>query len=163
VKPVTIWRVEKALFAKTVRSGDGPRLYGGRWNSPGRPVIYCGGSLSLALLEVLAHVESGEDVGVKRVLFRIELDPAACEEVRIAALPKNWRSALNPAPCRKWGDAWLARGSSVALKVPSAIVPVEFNFLLNPRHPDFGPAASWGRGRGFQIDPRLLRKMESAV
>jgi RES domain-containing protein len=162
MKPAVVWRVEKALFAKSARAGDGARLYGGRWNSPGRPVVYCSGSLSLALLEVLAHVEAGEDAGVKRRLFRIELDPASCEEVRLATLPKNWRSALNPASCRRQGDAWLERGSSVALKVPSAIVPVESNYLLNPRHPDFPRAARWNRGTEFEIDPRLLRKLQPA-
>jgi len=88
---MTIWRVEKASFAKESKSGNGARMYGGRWNSPGRPVIYCAGSVSLAILEILAHVETGEDAGVKRVLFRISLETERVEAVGARSLPRNWR------------------------------------------------------------------------
>ena len=159
---VSIWRVEKAIFARQVRQGDGARLYGGRWNSPGRAAIYCGGSLSLTFLEILAHVETEEDAGEKRALFRVELDEQAMETIDLASLPKKWRSALDTAACRKLGDAWLARASSVALKVPSAIVPIEHNFILNPAHPDFTRALRWSRAKPFQLDPRLIQNIDPA-
>jgi RES domain-containing protein len=155
-----IWRVEKAVFAKTIRLGDGARLYGGRWNSPGRPAIYCAGSLSLALLEILAHVQTEEDAGQKRVLVRLELEESAIEEVKLPDLPKTWRSALNTSPCRKMGDAWLARASSVALKVPSAILPIESNYIVNPAHRDFAKVVKWGKLKPMQLDPRLLQNIE---
>src|SRR4051812_14063014 len=105
----TIWRIEKAAFAKTVREGDGARLYGGRWNSPGLPAIYCAGSLALGMLEILVHVQTSEEAGTKRLIYQLELDVGSCEEVSAASLPRHWRSALNTEPCRRVGDAWLRR------------------------------------------------------
>lgn len=154
-----LWRIEKSVFAKDVRSGNGARLYGGRWNSPGRPAIYCAGSLSLAMLEVLAHVSTEEDAGEKRVFFTIEVDDKWVDEVVTIDLPRGWRSALNAGPCRRLGDAWLARGSSVALRVPSALVAGEFNCLLNPAHPQFRKAAIWSVGRPLRMDSRLLQDL----
>ncbi len=152
-----VWRIEKAVFAREVRSGGGARLYGGRWNSPGRPAIYCAGSLSLAMLEVLAHVTIEEDAGEKRVFFTVEVDDKWVEEVGASELPRGWRSALNLGPCRRLGDAWLARESSVALRVPSALVVGEFNCILNPAHPHFRKATTWSVRRSLRIDSRLLQ------
>lgn len=132
-------------------------MYGGRWNSPGRPVIYCASSLSLAMLEILVHVSTEEDVGVKRLYFPIELPADAIETAATKALPRTWKSALNFGPCRHIGDAWLERGSALALRVPSAIVPSETNVLLNPLHPTFAKVAKWGRAQAFHLDPRLVR------
>ena len=86
-----LWRIEKSIFAKEVRSGNGARIYGGRWNSPGRPAIYCAGSLSLAMLEVLAHVSTEEDAGEKRVFFTVDIDDKWMEEIAPTDLPRNWR------------------------------------------------------------------------
>lgn len=151
------WRIEKAVFAREVRAGNGARLYGGRWNSPGRPAVYCAGSLSLAMLEVLAHLSTEEAADDKRVFYIVEVDPRSLESVATAALPRGWRSALNPTPCRRVGDTWLEQGRSVALRVPSALVAGEFNYLLNPAHPNYTSAVRWSAARPLEIDPRLLR------
>jgi RES domain-containing protein len=154
-----LWRIEKSVFAKGVRFGNGARIYGGRWNSPGRPAVYGAGSLSLAMLEVLAHVSTEEDAGEKRVFFTVDMDDRLVEEVATADLPRSWRSALNVGPCRRQGDAWLGRGSSVALKVPSALVQGEFNCILNPAHPHYRKAAIWSAGRPLRIDSRLFQNL----
>ena len=156
---IRVWRAEQAHFAKVVRRGDGARLYGGRWNSPGRPAIYCAGSLSLAMLEILAHVTTAEDAGVTRVYFQIELARNGIEEIPLTALPRTWRSALDVRPCRALGDAWLSRASTVALQVPSAINPIESNFIVNPAHPDFARMLRWSRAKPFQLDARLLQNL----
>ena len=153
------WRIEKSVFAKEVRSGNGARIYGGRWNSPGRPAIYCAGSLSLAMLEVLAHVSTEEDAGERRMYFTLEVEDKLVEEVATADLPRGWRSALNAGACRRLGDAWLGRGDSVALKVPSALVPGEFNCILNPAYPHYRKAAIWSAGRLLRIDSRLFQNL----
>ncbi len=153
------WRIEKSVFAKEVRSGNGARIYGGRWNSPGRPAIYCAGSLSLAMLEVLAHVSTEEDAGEKRVFFTVEVDDKLVEEVATVDLPRSWRSALNMNPCRRMGDAWLGRRNSVALRVPSALVAGEFNCILNPAYPHYRKAAIWSAGRLLRIDSRLFQNL----
>ena len=154
-----LWRIEKSVFAKEVRSGNGARIYGGRWNSPGRPAIYCAGSLSLAMLEVLAYVSTEEDAGEKRVFFTVAVDDKLVEEVATADLPRSWRSALNMDPCRRLGDAWLVHGNSVALRVPSALVAGEFNCILNPAHPHYRKAAIWSAGRQLRIDSRLFQNL----
>jgi RES domain-containing protein len=151
------WRIEKAVFAREVRAGNGARLYGGRWNSPGRPAVYCAGSLSLAMLEVLAHLSTEEAADDKRVFYTVEVDPRSLESIAPAALPRGWRSALNPTPCRRVGDAWLEQGRSVALRVPSALVAGEFNCLLNPAHPNYASAVRWFAAKPLEIAPRLLR------
>ena len=157
-----LWRIEKSIFAKEVRSGNGARIYGGRWNSPGRPAIYCAGSLSLAMLEVLAHVSTEEDAGEKRVFFTADIDDKWMEEIATADLPRNWRSALNVGPCRLQGDAWLGRGHSVALRVPSALVAGEFNCILNPAHPHSRRAALWSAGKPLRMDSRLFQDLGKA-
>lgn len=156
-----LWRIEKSIFARDVRSGNGARLYGGRWNSPGRPAIYCAGSLSLAMLEVLTHVSNAEDAGEQRVYFTVEIDERGIKDVAVNNLPRAWRSALNLEPCRKLGDEWLIRGSSPALQVPSALVDGEFNFILNPLHPHFRKAAVWSAARPLRIDSRLFKELRS--
>jgi len=158
VKTVQVWRIDKTIYAKTVKLGEGARLYGGRWNSPGRPAIYCGGAFSLCLVEILAHIESEEDAGVERGPFRIELPADSIFEVPVTRLPKNWRRPLNTTGCRKIGDAWLKKGKAIAMKVPSAIVPMEFNTILNPLHPDF-TKVSWSRPKRFKLEPRLLQNI----
>ena len=157
-----LWRIEKSIFAKEVRSGNGARIYGGRWNSPGRPAIYCAGSLSLAMLEVLVHVSTEEDAGEKRVFFTADIDDKWMEEIATTDLPRNWRSALNVGPCRRQGDAWLGRGHSVALRVPSALVAGEFNCILNPAHPHYRKAALWSAGKPLRLDSRLFQDLGKA-
>jgi RES domain-containing protein len=104
-----VWRTEKSSFAQGVRSGNGARIDGGRWNSPGRPAIDCAGSLSLAMLNVLAHLSTQEDAGEKRVFFTDEIDAKWMEEIATTDLPRNWRSALNVGPCpRRATPGWVA-------------------------------------------------------
>lgn len=104
-----LWRTEKSIFAQEVRSGNGAQIDGGRWNSPGRPAIDCAGSLSLAMLEVLAHFSKQKEVGEKRVFFTVEIDPKWMEEIATTDLPRNWRSALNVGPCpRRATHGWVA-------------------------------------------------------
>ena len=157
-----LWRIEKSPFAKEVRSGNGARIYGGRWNSPGRPAVYCAGSLSLAMLEVLAHVSTEEDTGEKRVFFIVEIDDKWIEEIAPTDLPRKWRSALNVGPCRRQGDAWLGRGHSVALRVPSALVAGEFNCILNPAHAHYQKAAIWSAGKSLRVDSRRFQGLGKA-
>ena len=157
-----LWRIEKSVFAREVRSGNGAQIYGGRWNGPGRPAIYCAGSLSLAMLEVMAHVSTEEDAGEKRVFFTVDVDDKRAEEIATTDLPRNWRSALKAGPCRRLGDAWLGRGHSVALRVPSALVAGEFNCILNPAHPHYRKAAIWSAGRPLRMDSRLFQNLGKA-
>jgi RES domain-containing protein len=148
-----LYRICRA--AESALDGEDARLHGGRWNAPGRPVIYTSTSLSLAALEYLVHI-SPEDVPDDLVASLIEVpDEAPIEMVSVADLPDGWDQDPEPPACKEIGTAWLHAGSALALRVPSAPIPEELNVLLNPEH----PAAHRVRvveEHPFSFDPRLL-------
>jgi RES domain-containing protein len=150
---VTAWRIVKQKHARAAFTGEGARLFGGRWNSPGTAAIYTAQSQSLAALEMLIHLESA-DLLPNYVLFEVEIDESLVTQIQLSQLPKNWRVDPPPAKVRAIGDAWVAGGTSAVLRIPSAVVPGEHNFLLNPRHEDF-PQLRIGKPLPFRFDPRL--------
>lgn len=134
-----IWRICKARFRAL--NGEGARLYGGRWNSPGRAVVYCADSPALAALEVRVHL----DVMPRDFcLYGIDCGDIACES------PGNLQDQVQR------GDAWLAEGRTALLSVPSVIVPECRNILINPAHPD-AAAIRIASSRAFPFDPRLFK------
>lgn len=140
-----------ALSGRAFR-GEGARLAGGRWNPPGTAVVYAASSLSLASLEFLAHFESAEDVP-ELVCFHLSFD-----ERLVTAVEKpsaDWRQIPAPTSTQELGAEWLNGGRSAVLRVPSAIIPTEYNFVLNPAHPDF-KQIKIGPAEPFSLDPRLL-------
>jgi RES domain-containing protein len=149
------WRITQQKHAKTAFSGDGARLYGGRWNSPGVAMVYAAQSQSLAVLEVLVHLE-GPELLRKYVFLEATFDPSLVIELDRPSLPKNWRSDPVPKAVRAIGDRWALSGESAVLRVPSVLVPDESNFLLNPRHPDFAKITV-SRPNAFRFDGRLAR------
>lgn len=130
-------------------------MYGGRWNSPGRPVVYLAQSRALALTEILVHLESAQVLS-SYVLFQAKIDESYIAGVDLDALPKNWKNEPAPRRLQAIGDEWLASATSVALRVPSAIVVGEFNYLLNPLHRDFSRIEICGPEK-FLIDRRLIK------
>lgn len=151
-RPPDAWRLCRAAYRAL--DGEGARLWGGRWNSPGRPVVYAAGTLALAALEYLAHVDP-EDVPDDLVALGIALpDGAPVRVLTVDDLPDGWR-APGAAACLAIGDAWLAAGDALALRVPSALVPEEVNLLLDPKHPAMG-AVRVVAERPFAFDPRLI-------
>ena len=154
-----VWRVVDGAYTDPPFNpfdGEGARLYGGRWNNAGVPVVYAAGACSLALLEVLVHVP---DLVVLQgyVVYRVEIPDSLIADVPFEELPANWnRPGLVP-DLRKFGDEWARTRGSVALRVPSAIVPVEHNYVLNPRHPDFERVVV-GPREPLPVDPRLIKK-----
>ena len=146
------WRIVKAKYAATAFSGEEAAKVGGRWNSRGQWVVYTSGSLSLAALEMLVHLNP--PVSFRLVAMPCEFDENLVERIKIAALPKTWRQYPAPGWIRAIGDAWLKEARSAVLAVPSVIVPREWNYLLNPAHPDFGRLAV-GEPEPFAFDGRL--------
>lgn len=151
---VTGWRIVKSRRVRSAFDGEGARLYGGRWNSPGTRVVYVAGSVSLAVLEVLVHLG---DAGVlsSYSLCGVEFDDGLIEPLDRSRLPHDWRSYPAPPGLRRIGDAWVRDGSSAVLEVPSAVVEQESNYLLNPQHPDFA-SVNVGKPEPFGFDERLL-------
>lgn len=139
-----VWRVCRRPFADL--SGDGARLYGGRWNSPGRPVVYAAESAALAVLEVRVPLDLDWNMlPDDYVLIAIDLSSVASE--RMVDIPADPRAA---------GDAWLAANRSALLRVPSAIVYESANVLINVAHPD-ARRISMASVRPFAFDQRLWR------
>lgn len=151
--PVRAWRIVKRRFAEHALDGDGARLHGGRWNTPGRPVVYASESRALAVLEVLAGLGSARPLSAY-LLLGLSFDASLVTAVEPEALPDDWRASPPTDPTRRIGDLWLERAESVALRVPSALVPAESNYLLNPRHPDFTAVRVAGP-EPLELDPRL--------
>jgi RES domain-containing protein len=137
--------------AATAFSGQGGIHGSGRWHHRGRLIVYTAAHRSLALLEILVHLD-----------LRLALQPLVAWEIEVpdphiehaAALPTFWKTHTDHT--RKIGDAWLLEHRSPALLVPSAIVPSEHNVLLNPAHPDFHLDWVTKGPELIEIDPRLL-------
>jgi RES domain-containing protein len=152
---VTAWRITKRKHARNAFTGEGAREFGGRWNNPGTAIVYSAQAQSLAALEMLVHLGSSERLE-KYVLIGVEFDPSLIRPVELPALPTHWRSDPPPPEVRSIGDDWVLAGSSALLQVPSALVPGENNFLLNPEHKDFARLL-FGKPLAFRFGPRLKR------
>jgi len=152
---VRAWRITKSKHAGTAFTGIGAKTFGGRWNSPGTAIVYAAGSTSLAILEMLVHLQSHELMN-RYVVFELTFDEALVTDALPTMLPKTWRRTPAPASARRIGDDWISGAASAVLRLPSAIVPVESNYLLNPAHPDFERIVI-GPKRAIEFDPRLLK------
>ncbi|MGH7584226.1 MAG: RES family NAD+ phosphorylase [Gemmatimonadales bacterium] len=135
--------------------GEGARLYGGRWNSAGRAVIYLSGSRALAALELLVHLDSSE-APRDLVLIEVSFPDDSTDIVRPDSLPASWSRTPDHPACQARGDAWLDAAKQLALRVPAAPVAEEVNYLLNPAHPAFRRVRTRTQRR-FTFDPRLIR------
>jgi RES domain-containing protein len=140
----TAWRICRRPFADL--SGEGARLYGGRWNSPGRPVVYAAEAAALAVLEVRVHLDLDWSLlPADYVLMAIDLSSLAIESLEEAR--------DDPVA---YGDAWLESRRSAVLGVPSVLVRESRNLLVNVAHPE-ASRASIASIRSFSFDERLWR------
>src|SRR5438034_4686283 len=148
---VTAFRIVKRKFAANAFSGEGARRYGGRWNSIGTPMVYTAGSLSLAVLEWRVHLAQWPTPPL--ISIEVTFDESFLWIPR--KLPAGWDRIPAPRTTAAFGDQWVRLQRSVAMRVPSAVVPQEFNYLLNPVHPEFG-RLTVGKPQLFYPDPRLV-------
>jgi RES domain-containing protein len=149
-----LWRLTRRPYADL--SGRGGELSDGRWYSRGRPVVYCADSAALAILEVRVHLDLPLDLLPDDYVL-MKLDAPDDLEARTVAshdLPDAWRAREDL--CRPIGDAWLRHRSTAVLRVPSAIIQMEQNVLLNPRHPAAKRVAI-AEATPFGWDERLFR------
>lgn len=150
-----VYRLTLTKFLESALSGEGARRYGGRWTPKGLPAIYTAQSIALAVLEQLVHMDTVVLNTLKHASIKIDIpEGVATESIDIDVLPTHWRSTPAPAELQAIGARWLEEGRSVALIVPSAVVPTEFNTILNPNHYDFSTLIVSGPEH-FLIDPRL--------
>ncbi len=121
-------------------SGGGGMRSGGRWHSKGHPVVYLASLPSLAMLEVLANTTAEDLVARDYHLMRVELPRGGLDSLDLADLPPGWNAPQRVQATMQLGDAWLAGRGNLALRVPSALVPLEVerdehNLVFNPLHP----------------------------
>lgn len=134
----TVWRISKRKYAATAFSGEGSRRASGRWHSKGTSIVYTSATLSLAALETFVHMEI-EDAGSLFVSIQVDIpDSVLIEKVDITKLPLDWQNIPAPAALAVIGDEWFNSKRTAVLIVPSAIIPIENNYLINPFHQDFG-------------------------
>jgi RES domain-containing protein len=148
------WRIVRASRAKAAFTGEGPRLYGGRWNSPGVRVVYVSEHQSTAAFEIFAN-RVPFILEEKHRAFRLEWSDSLTEIFPVAKLPANWRISPPPSETMEIGDLWIQEKRSAVLALPSAISPADTNFLLNPEHPDFNRIRIHSQ-IDYDFDPRVL-------
>jgi RES domain-containing protein len=151
------WRIVKACHAGGAFSGTAAKTFGGRWNSPGTAVVYLAGSMSLAMLEMLVHLQAHELLK-RYVLFEATFDDTLARLVDLKKLPRTWRKSPPSAAVQRIGDEWASGMFSAVLRIPSVIVSTEWNYVLNPAHRDFGKIAL-GPRKAIQFDPRLIKSL----
>jgi RES domain-containing protein len=153
---LTAWRLIKEKHAKDAFDGEGAGRFGGRWNARGTPVVYLSSSLSLAALELFVHL-TAEDARIRLSAIPVSIpNDLAIQELPINDLPEEWRSEPPPDACKVIGSEWAEANETALLKVPSVIVPHEFNYALNPRHPDFS-RLNIHKAEPFGFDSRMWK------
>ncbi len=151
-----IYRISSLKYANDL-SGTGAGLYGGRWNPRGVNLLYTAGNISLACLEYLAHnfhVMQTTSICLSKI--EIPAD-SSIQEITKKELPKDWKEkSYEPFSTQQLGLAFSEHSQCYILKVPSAIVPDEFNYLLNPLHPMHSQTIIKEQVTPFQMDKRLF-------
>jgi len=149
------WRICRKKFAAQAATGEGARLYGGRWNTRGVRIVYASTSLALAAIETFVNLEPNlmpEDfVSIEGEI----LEPIKIDRLDLKSLPANWHRSRDES-LQHFGDEWIRTSKSTALLVPSAAILGEWNVLLNPAHPDF-QKVKFRKPHPFQFDARMLR------
>jgi len=153
--PLTVWRLVTRRFADTAFSGEGARLYGGRWNRKGLSMVYTAGSQSLAMLEMLVQ---DEPLRANYMMIPATLpDMLVIEHIDATQLLTDWRDPAARQPLQSIGSDWATRRNSAILAVPSVVIPAETNYLLNPTHPAFAEIEI-GLAQPFITDLRLIKR-----
>lgn len=134
-------------------SGEGARLFGGRWNSPGLAAIYLGDSIALAAMELLVHLGNIDVLRTYRKM-PVYIPERLVMHIDATELPRQWEYGPR-STTRAIGDPWLRGNDSAVLQVPSAVVSGETNYLVNPNHADFSTIEA-GPVSDFRYDRRLV-------
>jgi RES domain-containing protein len=152
---IRIWRITTA--AHEAFDGEGARRYGGRWTPSGFRAVYASATLSLAALERLVHADPDLEPPHLVALPIDLLDAMAIDTVDVDGLPSDWRTYPAPPALPRLGESWLRASRTAVLSVPSAVIPHERNYVLNPAHADAARLVI-GKGEPFSLDPRLWKR-----
>lgn len=148
-----LYRISKRNYANDL-SGTGARLYGGRWNSVGRSVVYTASSRALGVLEALVHLPTAI-IPDHYCIITIEA-PEDIFEPDVSIFPPDWNTYPEPDILKRTGDFFIKQNEHLLMKVPSAIVPQEYNYLINPAHAEAYQVRILDV-EDFTFDARLLK------
>lgn len=151
-----VWRISRGAYLAKALSGEGAFRYPGRWNHFGVAMVYTASTLSLAILEYVAHVQPGL---APRDLVMLEVEITNAPSVYPKSkLPKNWRAIPPPNSTRDIGTNWARKNKTLSLGVPSVLMPTqnEFTVLLNPLHADMMMTTILSE-HPFDLDQRLAK------
>lgn len=150
-----VWRICRKPYVDNALDGIGGMYTSGRWHTQGNPIVYTASSAALAALEVLVHVDPLTAPSDLRLLAIEIPDDLSTTVIESTTLSGDWSTVPAPASLQTLGVSWLTSGMSAVLSVPSAVITVERNFLLNPRHPEAQRIRIIG-DEAFTFDTRLL-------
>lgn len=148
---ITAWRLVSQVRAATAFDGEGSFLYGNRWNHPGIRVVYLAATTSLAALELLVHAGSPDHLTPYQA-FQATFAEQLVND--LPARPEDWRVSPAPDSTKTAGTLWATSGESAIMRVPSVIVPWEFNYVVSIDHPDF-KSIEIREPVSFRFDTRL--------
>jgi RES domain-containing protein len=143
---MNVYRITTAEWAG-ILDGEGAKETGGRWNSVGYPLLYTARYASTALVEVMVHVDLDLMPDDYRLVTIEVPDDAPFRTIRSADFPPDWRSVPEHPWFKATGDVWIQTQDTLSLVVPSAVVPLDSNIMINPMHPD------WKRCRVSNVEP----------
>lgn len=147
-----VYRISNEKFKKDI-SGNGAAIYGSRWNSRGVKLLYTSAYISLSILESLVHLKVNY-IPASQYLLQIEIPEIQLVEISLKKIKQNWHKEI---AYTQWiGDQFIKNNEALVLKVPSAIVPQEHNFLINPLHATFKKVKIVNTEL-LELDKRLLQ------
>lgn len=146
-----VYRLAHSKFASSLNSSGAAN----RWNQTFQFVIYCSQNISLCALELLAHTNGIRPKGEFKIMEIKIRGQATTASIDLSMLPKNWHQLQYYALTQQIGSDWYESKSSLVLKIPSAIIQSEFNYVINTTHPDFDKTVSLRKAKSFFWDKRF--------
>lgn len=148
-----VFRISSELYSSTLATSGSAN----RWNLKGQQVLYTGSSRSLSTLELIVHTGAVKPlINYKVMIISIADDDYLTKQIQLNDLPAHWRSLAAYSALQTIGSDWYNARTSLILKVPSAVIPLEYNFIINTEHPDFPHNVSLVRSEDYFWDSRLL-------
>jgi len=152
---IRLWRITRKAYRGGAFTGTRSASSGGRWNGIGRRAVYCSLSPALATLEILVNTQITR-LPNDYVIVPVDVPESTTRQViDTAGLPPDWQQPGNQY-CKELGDAWYSANRTLLLDVPSAVIPLERNIVINPRHPAFEDIDTSHVGYPLHFDPRLV-------
>ena len=153
-----VWRICREKFVAKALEGIGAKMFGGRWNRVGEPMVSSSSSASLAAFETLVHTDPSLAPSDLHLVEISIPDGTSIEELSPSDLPPDWRDLPAPESLKELGSAWVRAARSLVLVVPSAVIPEEDKWLINPSHPE-ATQVRIVRAKPFTFDPRVWKTL----